>query len=155
MTKKIYYEKVGRRYKPVTEYDSDFLDSFPKGNHLVMVYPGGSSRRYKIDPALAPMIAAGRYAEDKIFDEMRKVSEARPKQTPLTDEQRSAWQKMQKAMGEDMFYLQYASHRDIVDAGVKAMQEEANKMLEHPSVRDAYNQFLMVYQLVKEDTNEG
>jgi len=155
MAKKIYYEKVGRRYKPVYEYDNDFLDSFPKGNHLVMVYPGGSSRRYNIDPALAPMIAAGRYAEDKIFDEMRKVSEARPKVTPLTDEQRSAWQKMQKAMGEDLFYLQYASHRDIVEAGVKAMQEEANKMLEHPSVRDAYNQFLMVYQLVKEDTNEG
>ena len=34
--KKIYYEKVGRRYKPVAEYDPDYLDSFPKGSHLVM-----------------------------------------------------------------------------------------------------------------------
>ncbi len=64
--KKIYYEKVGRRYVPVSEYDSEFLDAFPKGNHLVMCYPGGTSRRFRIDPALAPMIAAGRYAEDAI-----------------------------------------------------------------------------------------
>lgn len=53
--KKIYYEKQGRRYVPVYEYDSEFLDSFPKGNHLVMVYPGGSSRRYNIDPNYAAL----------------------------------------------------------------------------------------------------
>ena len=49
--KRIYYEKVGRSYKPVSEYDSDLLDSLPKGAHLIMCYPGGSSRRYNIDPA--------------------------------------------------------------------------------------------------------
>jgi hypothetical protein len=57
--KKIYYEKIGRKYMPVAEYDNEFLDSFPKGNHLVMSYPGGSSRRFNIAPAYAPMIAAG------------------------------------------------------------------------------------------------
>jgi len=64
--KKIYYEKKGRRYVPVAEYDSDLMDSFSKGTHLVMVYPGGSSRRYNIDPNYAAMIAAGRVAEDAI-----------------------------------------------------------------------------------------
>jgi hypothetical protein len=54
--KKIYYEKRGRRYVPVAEYDNDLLDSFPKGNHLVMSYPGGTSRRFNIDPAYAAMI---------------------------------------------------------------------------------------------------
>jgi hypothetical protein len=62
--KKIFYEKVGRRYKPVREYDNDFLDSVPKGSHLVMSYPGGKSTRYNIDPNYAAMIAAGRVAED-------------------------------------------------------------------------------------------
>jgi len=38
--KKIYYEKKGRRYVPVAEYDNDFLDSFTKVTHLVMSYPG-------------------------------------------------------------------------------------------------------------------
>ena len=155
MTKKVYYTKVGRRYVPVAEYDSDFLDSFPKGTHIVMSYPGGRSTRYNIDPALAPMIAAGRFAENKMLDAMRQASEARPKERPFTEKQRKAWKQLQKAMGEEMFYLQYPSNMDIVEAGIEAMQEEANKMLEHPSVRDAYNQFMMVYQLVKEESNEG
>ena len=42
MVKKVYYEKIGRRYRPVAEYDSDLLDSFPKGSHLICVYPGGN-----------------------------------------------------------------------------------------------------------------
>ena len=50
MTKKIYYEKLGRRYVPVAEYDNDLLDSFTKGTHLVMSYPGGQSRCFNIDP---------------------------------------------------------------------------------------------------------
>jgi hypothetical protein len=154
MTKKIYYEKIGRRYVPVAEYDSDFLDSFPKGSHIVMSYPGGRSTRYNIDPALAPMIAAGRFAEDKMLDVMRQASEGKPKVRPFTEKQIKAWKELQKAMGDEMFYLQYPSNMDIVEAGINAMQEEANKMLEHPSVRDAYNQFMFVYKLVKDESNE-
>ena len=64
--KKIYYEKVGRRYKPVAEYDPDYMDSFPKGNHLVICYPGGKSTKYNVDPNRAALIAAGFMAKDKI-----------------------------------------------------------------------------------------
>jgi len=39
--KKIYYEKQVRRYIPDLKYDSNLLDSFTKGTHLVMAYPGG------------------------------------------------------------------------------------------------------------------
>jgi hypothetical protein len=46
------------------EYDEYLMDGLPYGNHMIMVYPGGQSTRYNIDPALAPMIAAGRVAED-------------------------------------------------------------------------------------------
>ncbi len=154
MTKKVYYTKVGRRYVPVAEYDSDFLDSFPKGTHIVMSCPGGRSIRYNIDPALAPMIAAGRFAENKMLDAMRHASEGRPKVRPFTEKQIKAWKQLQKAMGDEMFYLQYPCNMDIVEAGINAMQEEANKMLEHPSVRDAYNQFMFVYRLVKDEANE-
>lgn len=149
--KEIFYKKKGRRYVPVSEYDSDFLDAFPEGAHLVMTTPGSKSTHYRIDPALAPMIAAGCFAENKMLDAMRQASEGRPKQRPFTEKQVKAWKQLQKAMGDEMFYLQYPSNMDIVEAGIKAMQEEAYKMLEHPSVRDAYNQFLMVYQLVKEE----
>jgi hypothetical protein len=88
MTKKVYYEKRGRRYVPVSEYDSEYLDSFSKGTHIVMCYPGGQSRRYNIDPNYAAMIAAGRVAEDAICDAMRTASEMRPQRTPITEGQR-------------------------------------------------------------------
>ena len=148
--KKIYYVKEGRRYKPVAEYDNDLMDSFHKGNHLVMVYPGGTSRRFNIDPALAPMIAAGRYAEDAICQAMLKTSELRPQRTPITLAQQRAWKKLAKEMGDELCTLTGLSVRDCAEAGVNAMQEEADKLMSHPAVRDAYEQFQLVCKLVKE-----
>jgi hypothetical protein len=151
--KKIYYVKEGRRYKPVAEYDSDLLDSFHKGNHLVMIYPGGTSRRFNIDPALAPMIAAGRVAEDAMCKAMMDASELKPKQTPLTEGQRRAWKKLAQEFGDELCTLQGSSTRDIVEAGVRAMQSEAHKLMQHPAVRDAYEQFQLVCKLTKEQQN--
>jgi hypothetical protein len=154
MTKKIYYEKQGRKYVPVAEYDNDFLDSFTKGNHLVMCYPGGTSRRFNIDPAYAPLIAACRVAEDQMCSAMLKASELKPSQKPITEEQKAAWQHLAKTFGQDMYTLQGISVRDIVEAGVKSMQEEANKLMEHPSVREAYEHFLFVAALVKDENKK-
>ena len=149
--KKIYYEKQGRRYVPVAEYDNDLLDSFTKGNHLVMSYPGGTSRRFNIDPAYAPMIAAGRVAEDAICNALHKASEMRPQRTPITLGQKKAWEKLAKEFGDALCPLQHASARDLAEAGVKAMQEEADKLMKHASVRQAYDQFLLVCELTKAD----
>jgi len=154
MTKKIYYEKQGRKYVPVAEYDNDFLDSFTKGNHLVMCYPGGTSRRFNIDPAYAPLIAAGRVAEDVMCSAMLKASELKPSQKPITEEQKAAWQHLAKTFGQEMYTLQGTSVRDIVEAGVKSMQEEADKLMEHPSVREAYEHFLFVAALVKDENKK-
>jgi hypothetical protein len=149
--KKIYYEKVGRRYVPVAEYDSNFLDSFTKGNHLVMSYPGGTSRRFNIDPNYAAMIAAGRVAEDAVCRAISKASELRPKQTPITPKQKKAWEALAKAFGDDLCTLHGLSVHDCAEAGVKAMQEEADKLMKHESVRKAYEQFQLMCKLTKED----
>ena len=61
--KKTFYEKIGKRYYPVREYDSDFYESFPKGSHLVICTSGGRITRCNIDPAIAPMLAAGQSIE--------------------------------------------------------------------------------------------
>jgi len=151
--KKIYYVKEGRRYKPVAEYDNDLMDSFHKGNHLVMVYPGGTSRRFNVEPALAPMIAAGRVAEDAMCTAMIKASELKPQHTPLTEGQRKAWRKLAKEFGTELCTLEGSSTRDIVEAGVQAMQIEADQLMSHPAVRDAYEQFQLVCKLVKEKDN--
>ena len=151
--KKIYYVKEGRRYKPVAEYDDDLIDSFHKGTHLVMVYPGGQSRRYNIEPALAPMIAAGRFAEDAICTAMMNASELKPQRTPLTEAQQKAWRNLADAFGDELCTLQGASVRDCAEAGIKAMQAEAEQLMSHPAVRDAYEQFQLVCKLVKEKDN--
>jgi hypothetical protein len=149
--KKIYYIKEGRKYVPVAEYDNELLDSFPKGTHLVMVYPGGTSRRFNIDPNYAAMIAAGRFAEDAICKAIHKASEAKPKERPITERQRSAWNEMKAAFGDEFFNLNYGSIRDYAEEGVKAMQEEANQLMENPTVKKAYEHFLLVCELTKEN----
>ena len=151
MTKKIFYEKVGRRYVPVAEYDNTFMDSFPKGDHLVMCYPGGSSRRFNINPAYAPMIAAGRVAEDAISKAVVKASEMRPHNKPITEKQKKAWEALAKAFGDDRYSVELPSAREIAEEGVKAMSLEAEKLLENESVRKAYDHFMLMCQLVKEN----
>lgn len=154
--KKIYYEKKGRRYVPVQEYDSDFLDAFPKGNHLVMVYPGGSSRRFNIDPNYVAMIAAGRVAEDAISKHIMETSKLRVPERDrkqLTNEQRLAWENFSKAMGKEVYALEYCSYREAAEAGVKAMMTEAEHLLTNPVVRKAFEKFIMICELTKETKN--
>lgn len=151
--KKIFYEKIGRKYVPVSEYDSNLLDAFPKGNHMVMIYPGGSSRRYNVDPNYAAMIAAGRIAEDVMTKAIFDASEFRSskrRETPLTLKQKEAWNNLVEAFGDDARYLNWASAHDVVQAGLKAMQEEAIKLMQHESVKQAYDHFQLVCELCAE-----
>jgi hypothetical protein len=155
--KKIYYEKQGRKYVPVAEYDNDFLDSFTKGNHLVMSYPGGISRRFNIDPNYAAMIAAGRVAEDAISKKIHEATEIRRnyknRNTPLTQSQRKAWDKLVKEFGEDARQLEWASVRECAEAGVLAMQAEADKLMKHEAVKQAYDHFMFVAKLAHDETS--
>lgn len=146
--KKIYYEKVGRKYIPVSEYDSNLLDGFTKGNHLVMSYPGGQTRRFNIEPALAPMIAAGRYAEDAMSSAMVRASEMRPHNKPITEKQKKAWEALARAFGDDRYYIEIPSAREVTEAGLKAMEAETSKLMEHPMVKDAYDEFMATCKLV-------
>ena len=147
--KKIYYEKKGNRYVPVSEYDSDYLDSFSKGTHIVMCYPGGQSRRYNIDPDYAALIAAARVAEDAMCQAMIEASALKPRQTPITESQQKAWKKLAKEFGDELCTLNGASAHDIAEAGLKALQEEADKLLTNPAVKKAYDHFLLVAELTK------
>jgi hypothetical protein len=150
MVTKVYYEKVGRKYVPVAEYDSDYLDSFPKGSTLVMCYPGGQSRRYNIDPDYAALIAAARVAEDAMIQAMSKASELKPKHTPITEGQRRAWKKLAREFGDELATLNGASSYDIAQAGLKALEDEAARLLTNAAVKEAYDQFLFVCALTKQ-----
>ena len=153
--KTIFYKKVGRRYVPVYEYDQTLMDAFPKGAHLVICYPGGQSTRFNINPAYAPMIAAGRVAQDAICRAISKASEMRPARTPITTGQKKAWEKLAKELGDELATLHGLCVHDCAEAGVKAMQEEADKLMTNPAVKLAYEQFLFVCELTKKNIDNN
>ncbi len=152
--KKIYYEKIGRKYFPVSEYDSDYLDSFSKGTHIVMCYPGGQSRRYNIDTDYAGLIAAGRVAEDAMCKALNKASELRPARTPITPAQQRAWKKLAKEFGDELCTLNGSSIHDIAEAGIKALQKEANVLYSNTAVKKAYDHFILLCELTKETNHD-
>ena len=152
MTKKILYEKVGRRYVPVAEnYDEHY--TFYKGNHLVMCYPGGESRMYNIDPDYAGLVAASRVAEDAMSKALHEASEMKPKQTPITEGQRKAWKKLAKEFGDELCTLNCSSAHDIAEAGIKALQKEADMLYSNPAVKKAYDHFILLCKLTKEENH--
>ena len=154
MTKTIFYRKVGRRYEPVYEYDQELMDALPKGAHLILVYPGGKSTRYHVDPNHAAMIAAGRVAEDAISKKLMEASEIRlqrpDRERVLTEEERAAWENLVRVFGDSARQLEWPSIRECAEAAVEAMQAEADQLLAHPAARKAYERFLTVCRLVNE-----
>ncbi len=149
--KTTFYKKEGRKYVPVYEYDQTLMDAMPKGAHLTVVYPGGQCTRYNIDPNYAAMIAAGRVAEDTISKAIMRASDLRPTSAPLTEEQREAWAKLIEVFGPEARRLEWPSAREAAEEAVKAMQEEAEILFKHESVRKAYDHFLLMCKLVKEN----
>lgn len=148
--KKVFYEKVGRKYVPVAEYDNDWMDSFPKGNHLIMCYPGGQSRRFRIDPNHAAMIAAGRVAEDAIANAIVKAQHLKPQREPLTETQRGLWRALAHSFNSKELHLMRPSAREAAEAGVNAMIEEADKLMANPVIKKAFEKFIMLCELTKD-----
>ena len=156
--KEVYYKKVGRRYVPVSEYDSNLHSAFPKGKHLIVsVDPGITSYHYNIDPAFAPVLAAAKYGEDTLSRNIVKATELRRQQREgreLTDEQRQAWQNLVKVFGEEARQLEWPSARGAAEEVMQKLAEEAEKMLKVPAVKLAYEQFMLVYKLTKDEQND-
>jgi len=154
MTKKIFYEKVGRKYVPVSEYDSEFIYSLRKGTCLVMNYPGGQSISYNIDPDYARLVAAANVAMEAMLTAMRKASEMKPQNTPITLGQQRAWKRLAKEFGDDLCTLSMGSAHDIAEAGVEALQKEASVLYSNPAVKAAYDHFILLCKLSKEQNHD-
>jgi arsenate reductase-like glutaredoxin family protein len=99
------------------------------------------------------MIAAGRVAEDAVCDAIRKASELKPVRRAMTQAEIDAWENLIAVWGDEVRTLQGSSARDIAEAAVVAMMTEADKLLQNPSVRLAYEKFLTVAELAKEIRN--
>lgn len=157
--KKVFYEKVGRRYKPVYEYDNDLMDALPKGAHMILVYPGGRSTRYNVNIDYAPLIAASHVAEDALSKALVKAGELRmqrrDRERKLTEEERAAWDNLVRVFGDSAKQLEWPSAREVAEAGVKALIDEAEKLMKHESVKKSYEHFLLMAELTKETKNDN
>jgi hypothetical protein len=87
------YRKVGRRYKPVAEYDVGKLDSLSHGYYVVIVQPGMTSYTRVEEPAAPQVLVAMKIAKEA----------------------------MVKAMLDTWRSERPVSMHDVVDAGMKAM----------------------------------
>ena len=58
---------------------------------------------------------------------------------------------MARAFGGDRYYVELPSAREVTEAGLKAMEVEAVKLLEHPMVQAAYDEFMATAKLVYEN----
>jgi cobalamin biosynthesis protein CbiG len=97
------------------------------------------------------MIAAGRYAEDAICRKIQEATELRPMNREIDEATQKKWKQFIATIPDDFRYMfTHGSARDAAEAGVKAMQEEADKLLSNPSVRKAYERFILVCELTKE-----
>lgn len=148
--KEVFYKKVGRKYVAISEYDDSFYRSIPYGDFLLSVYKNGSSRQ-RVTPAFAPIVAATSYSRDVIAKAIMDASDMRPKNSPITLGQQKAWKKLEKEFGDDKHCLVWPAAQDAAFEAGKAMQAEADKYLTNPAVRKAYDHFLLVVELTKEN----
>jgi hypothetical protein len=100
------------------------------------------------------MIAAGRVAEDAISKALMRASDLRPKSAPMTQEQRDAWNHLIEVFGEEARTLEWPSAREACEEAVKAMTVEADKLLSNPIVRQAYDRFLFIAELTREQNED-
>lgn len=150
-----FYKKVGRRYVPVSEYNSELMDALPEGDHLISVRVGLTSRRYDVDAALAPMIAAGLYAEDAVSRAIYNAMELRPEPAKMTPRQLELLAELTQEFNRaDAVWIRPCA-QDAARAGVRALQAEAQQRMSHPAVRQAYEHFLTVARLCDQSDDPG
>ncbi len=113
----VLYQKIGRRYHPVREYDSLVMDAMPAGSHLVVVQPGVKSCRYNVEPTHAPLLAALREHREALMVILRNASAMRSHKSLLTPKERKGLAAYCAVVGpEAMLTLESRSAADIIDA---------------------------------------
>lgn len=147
------YRKVvsnnGRvRYEPVARYSEEAVSNFPYGTHLVVCRRGSTRRVYNIDVDLVPLIAAMHHCIDDMTSAVYQASAAKPKRSPVTPEQRAAWEKLKEVYGDEMFSILYPSAYDVAEAGVKALFSHVEERMKIPAVKQAYEDFLLIFGLM-------
>ena len=125
--KEIFYKKVGRKYVPVQEYDSELLCSLAYGFHLVHVREGWTSYLHKIDPADAAVLAACGKLRDAMLAAMQKAAELElipdlKNSKKYTKAYKEFDDKVKNTVA-GRIVGRYNSRADLVDAAIKVVDD--------------------------------
>ena len=145
-----FYHKKGRKYIPVSEYDSEYRDSWPIGAHAVICSPGSVRMKYNIDPLTLPMLVAGMIAEEKICKVINDAMSYQIEPTPLTPEQMEAWKHLQNTFEDGFVRISAKSIADAVQAGINELINETSKLLTNPVMQSSYDNFIALSNLTKD-----
>jgi len=129
----VFYKKIGRRYVPARTSDT-LMESVPFGYHLLEVRPGQKTTYHNIDPAYAVLMAAWLTVSPKMVEAIVEKSRF------VADANSST-------------RFEAPSTCDCVNAGFEVLKAEIEKQLAIPAVKNAYDHFLLVCELTKEDDN--
>jgi hypothetical protein len=131
------------------------LTKFSEGAHIVSNIDGVTSIQRIDDVALAPLIAAGTFCIDSISARISAITEIRPRRNnPLTSKQRAAWENFKSTLDDaDVRYVEIPSAREAAQEGVNALIEEADKLMKNANVKKAYDNFMMICKLTKEQND--
>ncbi len=137
----LLYEKVGRRYKPVSRgFEYEHL-SIPVGTFvLIHAYrEGGKQFIYDVTPDTAAFKAAANIAKKAMVDAMEKASPAKPQIgvfKPYTQKQLALIEKFRMDMAEAgglvPDFWQFQRLEDIAQAGIDAVNENVSGLSDGP-----------------------
>lgn len=158
MSTTLYKQKVSPggkiTYVPIKEYAPELTDSIYEGAHLIVCKPGSKVIKHNINPDYASVIAASIIAREEIIARIVDESMLRPEKTPLTPEQKTAYNAFIEAMGKESCRLTYGSIFDAVTKGIDKMVECAVEYSEIPAVKETYNNFIEQYTTLIKLTEE-
>ena len=149
--KETYYVKKGRKYIPISEYDSEISQSIKYGTHLVVNHLGTRMYTYDVEPDHAAMIAAARIFKEYLVKILHHASQARPKTgdtKPFTESQMEAYNKLKEELGEHTYYFEFPSINEIASKAVdEFISHYSKKYEEYPFVQKAYDNLMLKIKL--------
>ena len=114
-----YYKKVGRRYLPVSDFETAGL---MEGWFLVHKQPGCTSYMSVIYPHHAEIDAAIRQKSDELVKILDKHMKARPTRD-LTQEQHADWEALNEKHPEMFRMVEYGSLQSIAEEIIKEIKQ--------------------------------
>lgn len=134
------------------EYNGDWEKTMPFGCHVHVVHEGGGqSYTYRIEPAIAPLVAAAMIMRDDLVGVIREAAEyEKPKKELLTERQHAAWKEFNDAFGGSISSLRGKSIHDVANQVLSVIAKRAENMLTNDAMKEAYDQFITVATLSKE-----